>query len=212
MKILQVNASARSEGAVSTRLAGEIVARLVLQHPGAEVLVRDLAQTPHPPLDDAALGALFTPEAERTPEQAARVALDDSLIAEVQAADVLVLGMPMYNLGVPAQFKHWIDAIARARVTFRYTERGPEGLLTGKKVYVALARGGRYRGTDADTQVPYLRAILSFLGMSDIEFIYAEGLAMGPQAEQEALAEARAAIEAALASSRRTPGTLGVAR
>lgn len=206
MNILQVNASARTEGAVSTRLAGDIVARLLLASPTATVTVRDLAQHPHPALDDAALAALFTPEAERTPEQAARVALDDALIAEVQAADVLVLGMPMYNLGVPAQFKHWIDAISRARVTFRYTENGPEGLLTGKKVFVALTRGGRYRGTDMDTQVPYLEAILSFLGMSDIEFIYAEGLAMGPQAEQQALLEARAAIEAAIASSRCTAG------
>ena len=119
--------------------------------------MRDLADTPHPVLDEAALGALFTPADQRTPEQAARVALDDALIAEIQAADVVVLGVPMYNFGVPAQLKNWIDAISRAGVTFRYTANGPEGLLKGKKVYVALTRGGKYRNTPADTQVPYLQ-------------------------------------------------------
>jgi len=108
---------------------------------------------------------------------------------------VVVLGVPMYNFGVPAQLKNWIDAIARARVTFNYTERGPVGLLTGKKVYVTLTRGGRYRNTPADTQVPYLKTVLAFLGMSDVQFVYAEGLAMGPQAEQDALAEAHAQID-----------------
>ena len=107
------------------------------------------------------------------------MALDDALIAEVQAADVVVLGVPMYNFGVPAQLKNWIDAIARAGVTFRYTANGPEGLLKGKKVYVALTRGGKYRDTPADTQVPYLKTVLGFLGMTDVQFVYAEGLAMG---------------------------------
>ena len=109
--------------------------------------MRDLSRTPHPQLDEAALQALFTPADKRTPEQAARVALDDALIAEIQAADVVVLGVPMYNFGVPAQLKNWIDAISRAQVTFRYTANGPEGLLKGKKVYVALTRGGLYRNT-----------------------------------------------------------------
>ena len=129
--------------------------------------VRDLVATPHPALDEAALGALFTPAAQRTAEQAARVAQDDALIAEIQAADVVVLGVPMYNFGVPAQLKNWIDAITRAGVTFRYTANGPEGLLKGKTVYVALARGGRYRNTPADTQMPYLRTVFNFLGMTD---------------------------------------------
>lgn len=194
MNILQVNASARRDGSVSSRLAAELVAQLRERHPGATLAVRDLAATPHPVLDEAALQALFTPEPARTPEQAARVALDDALIAEVQAADVLVIGVPMYNLGVPAGLKNWIDAIARARVTFRYTEHGPEGLLKGKKVYLMLARGGVYRGTPADTQLPYLRSVLGFLGMTDIEPVYAEGLSMGPQAERAALAAARERI------------------
>lgn len=199
MNILQVNSSARSEGSASTRLANSIVERLRAENSGARLVVRDLARNPHPVLDEAALGALFTPAEQRTPEQAARVALDDALIAEIQAADAVVLGVPMYNLGVPAQLKNWIDAIARAKVTFQYTANGPEGLLKGKKVYVALTRGGKYRGTDWDSQVPYLKIVLGFLGMTDITFVYAEGLAMGPEAEQQAFAEAQRDIEAAFA-------------
>ena len=190
MKILQINASARSAGANSTRLADAITARLTAKNPGAVVELRDLASQPHPVLDEPSLGALFTPADQRTPEQAARVALDDALIAQVQGADVIVLGVPMYNFGVPVQLKTWIDAIARAGVTFRYTENGPEGLIKGKKVYVALARGGLYRDTPADSQVPYLKSVLGFLGMTDVEFIYAEGLAMGAESANKAFAEA----------------------
>ena len=199
MKILQINSSARSAGANSTRLADSITARLKAANPAAVVELRDLAANPHPVLDEAALGALFTPAEQRTPEQAARVALDDALIAQVQAADAIVLGVPMYNFGVPVQLKTWIDAIAKAGVTFRYTESGPEGLIKGKKVYVALARGGLYRDTPADSQVPYLKGVLGFLGMTDVEFIYAEGLAMGAESADKAFAEAEAAIGAAVA-------------
>ncbi|MDE2594179.1 MAG: NAD(P)H-dependent oxidoreductase [Burkholderiales bacterium] len=199
MKILQINASARREGANSTRVAQQVVARLQADHPGAEVTVRDLAVTPHPVLDEAALGALFTPADQRTPEQAARVAQDDALIAEVQAHDVIVLGVPMYNFGVPVQLKNWIDAIARNGVTFRYTNQGPEGLIKGKKVYVAFARGGRYRNTPADAQTPYMKTVLGFLGLSDVHFIYAEGLNMGPESTAQGFAEAQADINAALA-------------
>ena len=194
MKILQINASARREGSNSSRIADSIVARLRAAHPGATLTLRDLATTPHPVLDEAALGALFTPADQRTPEQAARVALDDALIAEVQTHDAIVIGVPMYNFGVPVQLKTWIDAIARAGVTFRYTEKGPEGLLTGKTVYLALARGGLYRDTGNDTQVPYLKTALGFLGLNDLRFIYAEGLAMGPDAAAKGLANAEREI------------------
>jgi len=193
MNILQVNSSARVEGSVSTRLAGELTARLGAET-SATVMVRDLTRNPQPVLDEAALQALFTPADKRTAEQATRVALDDALIAEIQAADVVVLGVPMYNFGVSSLLKNWIDAIARAGVTFRYSASGPEGLLKGKKVYAVLARGGKYRDSAADSQVPYLRTVLGFLGMTDIELIYAEGLAMGPDAEAAALAGARATI------------------
>lgn len=199
MNILQINASARSSGANSTRLADSISARLLAHNPQAKLVVRDLASHPHPVLDEPALGALFTPAGQRTPEQAARVALDDALIAQVQAVDVIVLGVPMYNFGVPVQLKTWIDAIARAGVTFRYTANGPEGLLQGKKVYVALARGGLYRNTPADSQVPYLKSVLAFLGMTDVEFIYAEGLALGAEPASKAFAEAEAQIAELLA-------------
>jgi FMN-dependent NADH-azoreductase len=199
MNILQINASARREGANSTRVANTVVARLKAANPQAQLTVRDLAVTPHPVLDDAALGALFTPADQRSAEQAARVALDDALIAEVQAHDTIVLAVPMYNFGVPVQLKTWIDAIARAGVTFRYTATGPEGLLKGKKVYVALARGGLYRNTEHDSQVPYLKAVLGFLGMTDVHFIYAEGLAMGPDAAAKGFAQAEADLDAALA-------------
>ena len=203
MNILQINSSARADGSHSTRLANTLVERVQasLLHPeAATITVRDLGRTPHPELNETALQALFTPAELRTPEQAARVALDDALIAELQAADVVVLGVPMYNFGVPASLKNWIDAISRAKVTFQYTANGPEGLLKGKKVYVALTRGGQYRNTPSDSQVPYLKTVLSFLGMSDLQFVYAEGLAMGPDAEQQALASARTQIEELLAA------------
>ncbi len=199
MNILQINSSQRRAASQSTRLANRIVERLRAADPSAALVVRDLGSLPHPVLDEEALGALFTPASQRTPAQAARVALDDALIAEIQAADVVVLGVPMYNFGVPAQLKNWIDAIARSGVTFRYTAKGPEGLLTGKKVYVALTRGGQYRNTPADTQVPYLETVLAFLGMDDVHFIYAEGLALGAEAEAKALAGAHAQIDQALA-------------
>lgn len=196
MNILQINSSARRQegGSVSTRLANELVTGLRAAEPAARLTLRDLAATPHPMLDEAALQALFTPAEQRTPEQAARVALDDALITEIQAADVVVLGVPTYNFGVSAQLKNWIDAISRARVTFQYTANGPEGLLKGKRVIAVLTRGGMHRDTPADTVVPYLKTVLGFLGMTDLHFVYAEGLAMGPEAEQAALAHARAQI------------------
>ena len=198
MNILQVNSSARSwtngQGSQSTRLAGELVEQLLAAHPGASLTVRDLAATPHPALDESALGALFTPAEQRTQEQHARVALDHALIDEVKAADVIVLGVPMINFGITTQLKNWVDAIAKAGVTFKYTATGPIGLIEGKKVYAVLTRGGIYRDQPSDTQVPYLRTVLAFLGITDVEFIYAEGLAMGADAEANAIAAARADI------------------
>jgi FMN-dependent NADH-azoreductase len=199
MNILQINSSQRRAASQSTRLAARIAERLRAADPAATLVVRDLGARPHPVLDEDALGALFTPASQRTPEQVARVALDDALIAEIQAADVVVLGVPMYNFGVPVQLKTWIDAIARAGVTFRYTEKGPEGLLTGKTVYLVLARGGMYRDSGTDTQVPYLKTALGFLGLTDLRFIYAEGLAMGPEAAAKGIASAEREILEAVA-------------
>src|SRR5204863_5156164 len=152
MNILQINSSARRDASHSTRLASRVVDRLRETTPDSTLTVRDLSNVPHPVLDEVALGALFTPADQRTPEQSARVALDDALIAEIQAADVVVLGVPMYNFGVPAPLKNWIDAISRAGVTFRYTEKGSEGLHKGKPVHVALPRAGHSLRPPSNTQ------------------------------------------------------------
>lgn len=202
MNILQVNTSvkavAQGAGSFSTRLANELVEELREAHPDAALIVRDLNRTPTPPLDHAALQALFTPAAQRTPEQAARVALDDALIAELMGADVIVLAAPMYNFGVPSQLKNWIDAISRRGVTFRYTANGPVGLVHGKTVYIVTTRGGMHRGRPTDQVVPYLQVTLGFLGIHDQRVIYAEGLDMGPDQVSVAMTDARRQITTSL--------------
>jgi FMN-dependent NADH-azoreductase len=195
MNILQINGSARANGSNSTRVADAITARLKARNPEATVELRDLARDPHPVLDEAALSALFTPAEQRTPEQSARVALDDALIEQLKRADAIVLGVPMYNFSVSVQIKSWIDAIARAGQTFRYTANGPEGLVTGKKVYVGLARGGIFRDTPRDSQVPYLKGVLGLMGMTDVEFIYAEGVNMGADRASAAFDEVASQID-----------------
>ena len=198
MNILQINSSVRraqdEQGSVSTRLANELSARLQAAHPGSALNVRDLTNDPLPVLDEEALGALFTAADARTAEQAERVNLSDRLIDELQSADIVVLAAPMFNFHISAQLKNWIDAVARAGVTFKYTEQGPVGLVTGKKVYVVTSRGGVHRDQPSDHIVPYLRTVLGFLGMTDVEFIFAEGLNMGGEAAERGLASARAQI------------------
>jgi FMN-dependent NADH-azoreductase len=193
--ILQLNSAARSQGAQSTQLASELVTQLA-KRDGAKVVVRDLLAANLPHLDDTILGAFFTPADQRTPEQVAIDARSIELIKELQAADVIVIGVPLYNFGISTQLKAYFDQIARAGVTFRYTANGAEGLVTGKKVYITAARGGKYLNTPNDTQTPYLKTFLGFLGMTDVEFIYAEGLAMGPDSATAALAGARESIAA----------------
>ncbi|MFX1673395.1 NAD(P)H-dependent oxidoreductase [Paraburkholderia sp. A2WS-5] len=195
--ILQINSAARSQGAQSTLLVNELTNKLQQSNPGAKVVARNLQAEPLPHLDDAVLGAFFTPAEQRTPEQQAIAARSEALIAELQAADVIVIGAPMYNFGISSQLKTYFDWIARAGITFQYTANGPVGLVTGKKVYVVSARGGKYHGTPNDSQTPYLKSFLGFLGMTDVSFIYAEGLNMGPDAAGAALASAREAIAAA---------------
>jgi FMN-dependent NADH-azoreductase len=195
--ILQINSAARSQGANSTLLANELTAKLQQSNPGAQVVVRDLQADPLPHLDDTILGAFFTPAEQRTPEQQAISARSEALIAELKAADVVVIAAPMYNFGVSSQLKTYFDFIARAGITFNYGANGPEGLVKGKKVHIVSARGGKYFGTPNDTQTPYLKSFLGFLGMTDVNFIYAEGLNMGPDVANAALANAREAIAAA---------------
>ena len=186
--ILQVNTSILSNEGQSTRLANEFVAALRTDE---KIVVRDLARDPVPHLDAERFGAFIAKPETRTLKQDALVAYSDGLINELKQADVIVLGLPMYNFGIPSALKAYFDHIARAGVTFRYTEKGPVGLLTGKKAYVFAARGGYYAGTAADTQTQYVRAILAFLGITDVEFVYAEGLAISEASKTASLAKAR---------------------
>ncbi len=189
--LLQIKSSIFSDGGQSSRLADEFVAAWRDANPGAAVIVRDFAREPVPHLDAPRFGAFLAKPAEHTPEQRAVIAYSDALIDELKRADVVVLGLPMYNFGVPSTLKAYFDHVARAGVTFRYTANGPVGLLTGKKVYVFAARGGLYQGTPRDTQSAYVRDFLKFLGMADIEFVYAEGLAIDEASKIAALARAQ---------------------
>ena len=194
MKILQIKSSVLNGNGQSSRLADQFVASLRDQHPGAELVERDLVADPVPHLDGARVGAFFAKPEERSAEQKAIVAYSDALIAELRRADVLVLGLPMYNFGVPSGLKAYFDHIARAGVTFRYTASGSEGLLTGKRVVVFATRGGLHVGQASDSQTGFIRTFLGFLGLTDVDFVYAEGLARGEEQRTNALARAHAAI------------------
>jgi FMN-dependent NADH-azoreductase len=195
MTLLQINASIFSNDGQSTRLGDEFVDAWRIRNPGAEVIVRNLAEDTVPHLDAARFGAFLAKPGERSREQQAVVDYSDALIDELRRADVVVLGLPMYNFGVPSTLKAYIDHIARAGETFKYTDKGPVGLLTDKKAYVFATRGGLYAGTTLDTQTAYVRNLLRFLGIDDVEFVYAEGLAIGPERKAKALSEAQRAIE-----------------
>jgi FMN-dependent NADH-azoreductase len=179
----------------SNRLADRYVAAWQAANPQGRVLVRDLAQNPVPHLDLARVGAFSTPAEQRTPEQQALVAESDALIDELQSADVIALGLPLYNFGIPSTLKAYFDHIARAGVTFSYTASGPEGLVKGKRVVVFAARGGLYQGQPHDTQTPYVRNFLGFLGMTDVRFVFAEGLNMGDEPRAKGLRSAESAID-----------------
>jgi len=193
--LLQLNASLFSTGGQSTQLADAFVDAWQARNPGANVIVRNLAEQTVPHLDAERFGAFLAKQGERSAEQQAVVDYSDALIAELKRADVLVLGLPMYNFGVPSTLKAYIDHVARAGSTFKYTDKGPVGLLTGKKAYVFATRGGLYNGTPLDTQTSYVRDILRFLGIADVEFVYAEGLAIDAERKNSALTDARREIE-----------------
>ena len=193
--LLQINASINHDNGQSSQLANQFVAAFRKRYPGATIVTRNVADAePVPHLNAERFGAFIAQPHERSTAQHAVVAYSDRLIDELKQADVIVLGLPMYNFGVPSQLKAYFDHIARAGVTFKYTDKGPVGLLTGKKVYVFAARGGVYAGTPLDTQTSYVRDFLRFIGMNDVEFIYAEGLAMSPQSKEAGLAKAVAEI------------------
>ena len=193
--ILKINSSIYGDAGQSTQLGNQFVDALLEREPEARVIERDVGTDPLPHLDAARFGAFVAKPEDRTLEQEAVAQLSDTLIAEVRAADVLVLGVPMYNFSIPSQLKAWFDHIARAGVTFKYTDQGAVGQLTGKKAYVFATRGGAYAGTPKDTQTGYVRQFLAFLGITEVEFIYAEGMAMGPQARDAGLAQARSALQ-----------------
>jgi len=192
--LLQLNSSIFSSSGQSTQLADQFVAAWRANQPDAQVTVRDLAQQPLPHLDAQRVLAFFAQPETRTLEQQTFVAESNALIDELKQAEVIVIGLPMYNFGIPSTLKAYFDQIARAGVTFRYTENGPEGLLTGKKAYIFATRGGLYAGTPLDSQTGYVRNFLGFLGITDVEFIYAEGLNMGDLNKEAALAEAQQQI------------------
>lgn len=195
-KVLQINSSIHADAATSTRLADAFVSAI----PDAHVTRRNLAAAPLPHLDAARFAAFTTPGEQRSFEQRAVVAQSDDLIAEVREAEVLVVGLPMYNFGIPSQLKAWFDHIARAGVTFKYTDKGPVGLLAGKKAYVFATRGGLYAGTPLDSQTIYVRDFLKFLGFASVEFVYAEGMAMGESARRAAFEQSRVAASAHLSA------------
>lgn len=175
LNILEVSASGRRSASSSRALSGDLVGALRQRHDDVIVRQRDLADG-LPFVDADWIEANFTPDEERTAEHRAALALSDELVAELRQADVIVIGTPMYNFNIPATLKAWIDMIARARLTFRYTENGPRGLLEGKKAYVVAATGGVPVGSPMDFATPYLRHVLGFVGIDDVEIIAADRL------------------------------------
>jgi len=193
-KILRVDSSIFAQEGMSYQLANELINKLQSRYVDSDVVGRNLSESAVPHLDANWLKALSTSKNERNAEQQNMVAYSDALIAEIQNADIIVLAAPMYNFSVPSVMKAWFDHIARAGVTFRYTENGPEGLLKGKKLYLISTRGGMHKGKSSDTQIPFITTFLNFIGISDIDIIYAEGLNMSDLRE-EGLEQARKDIE-----------------
>ncbi|WP_066964457.1 FMN-dependent NADH-azoreductase [Microbulbifer sp. Q7] len=188
-KLLKIQTSLFQNDGQSTQLINQFAERWLTANPEGEILTRDLAASPIPHLDLARFQAFTSDPAERTREQQAVVDFSDTLIEEIKAADTLVLGIPMYNFTVPSSLHSYFDHIARAGVTFRYTENGPQGLLTGKRATVIITRGGLYGEDHAQTR--FIRQFLGFIGIEEVEFIHAEGLAMGGNSRDTALNAAR---------------------
>jgi FMN-dependent NADH-azoreductase len=186
LRVLRVDASARGEDSVTRQLADRMLHELGGRAPDLSVVRRDVAAG-LPVVDAAWVGANAAEADARDAAQRQALALSDELVAELMAADVLVIATPIYNFGVPASLKAWVDQVARARLTFRYTEYGPEGLLSGKKAYILVATGGTEVGSAIDFATPWLRFVLGFLGIDDVEVIAADrGMSRGDAARQQA--------------------------
>jgi len=197
-QILYLSSSLRGADSQSSQMADEFIALRKEAGEDLTIVHRDLNAAPLPHIDGERFGAFTTPASERSSAQAAVVAESDALIQELRDADELIIALPMYNFGIPSTFKAWIDHVARAGGTFRYTENGPVGLVGDKPVTVLAARGGQYVGTELDTQTLYVRHIFGLMGVSNIHFIYAEGLNMGPEHASAARQQAREAMQAQL--------------
>ncbi|MFV9669541.1 FMN-dependent NADH-azoreductase [uncultured Pantoea sp.] len=191
-KVLVLKSSILAGYSQSSQLADFYVEQAKAQ--GKEVTVRDLAANPIPVLDGELVGAMRPSDTPLSPRQQDALNLSDELIAELQAHDEVVIAAPMYNFNIPTQLKNYFDLIARAGVTFRYTEAGPEGLVKGKKAVVISSRGGIHKDTPSDLLTPYVKLFLGFIGITDVEFVFAEGIAYGPEVASKATAEAKDAI------------------
>lgn len=196
MRILHLITSPRKSQSYSAQLGNAIVEKLTAAHPGSTVVVRNLAEAPFPHLEEAHIQSFFTPDEARTPEQISAIAHSDEAIAELQAADYVVIGAPMYNFSITSNLKSWLDHIARRGKTFNYGANGPEGLIKGKKVYLAISTGGVYSEGAMkvyDFTENYLRTVLGFMGMTDVTVVRAEGLSV-PGVQDTAMEKAYEAI------------------
>lgn len=197
-KVLRLTTSILGDNSVSTALMDSILEKIEHSGEPLEITERNFSATPIPHLDGEWLQALLTPETDRDEGQQAKASFSDGLIDELREADILLIGLPMYNFSVPSMLKAWIDHVARAGETFKYTEAGPVGLLRQKKAYLVTAMGGQYTAGEGDFLRPYIRHILGFLGITDITFITANGLAMGDEARAAGLAQAESEIAKAV--------------
>lgn len=188
--LLYVKSSIFGDHGQSSVMAEQVIQRWQQANPNGNIVVRDLSVDTPPYLDGERLTAIMTAASDRTNEQQAVVDYADAIIDEVMTADAIVMGVPMYNFAIPAQLKSYFDYLARAGVTFQYTENGPVGLVNNKPVFLLFARGGQYQGTATDSQTPFLTTLFNFIGLTDIHHVYAEGLNMGDEVKQQALADA----------------------
>ena len=196
--VLVIESSARQQGSVSRQLTAQFIANWSSANPADQIKVRDLAVDQVPHLDANLLGGWMTPAEQQSDAEQAALALSNLLTDELLAADVLVLAAPMYNFAIPSTLKAWLDHVLRAGVTFKYTETGPQGLLSGKRAFVLTARGGIYAGSIQDHQEPYLRQALAFVGIHDVSFIHAEGLNLGSEFMEKGLNQAKAQLAQAI--------------
>ncbi|NUU00106.1 FMN-dependent NADH-azoreductase [Herbaspirillum robiniae] len=199
--LLHLDSSARTSGSISRQLTASFAEQWQAKNPGGKIIHRDLASDALPHITEALLGAYFTPAENRNAQQAELIKQSDALVDELLSVDTLVIGVPMYNFAPPSTLKTWIDHVFRAGRTFRYTENGPVGLVTGKKAIVILTRGGKYSEGPMealDFQGKYIKSALGFIGITDVELVVAEGVSMGEEAIKQAVASAQEKIGAAV--------------